>query len=611
MALRWTIPFVSQNGVSCHADIYDSAYSGSTVTTLVGAVSPVEIEEEKGDDLLTIIRYSTGYLNIVERTRGELDDLYPETNTDHKVKIYYGAKCIFLGFMQAQSFDNQWVPSPRVMKFPIISPLGLLSDIKMNTYNPPSRETVVSFMADAIDILNDVGAEYNSVTIPQFGETASAAAEDFYKRRVYSLVFCPFNQNYDQTSASTNSLFEPCMLDTVFNAFCNLFNCIVHETPTGLMFVKFDWTGNYNIYALSQFRSMGTPASGYNGGSSVDLSTNFTPSDDQGNESSIMPYEQVTQQYDGEYIREVAFDFKHLKYYGEAAHYNARIAYFRSDTPELSGIETSTAFNNDGSLAHVGAIACSYGTEVNQTEGFLINLPYSTIRTDPLFTVKFYNQPTGRSFIVAYEKKWGERAWLMGQDTQQVHKTVKFSLRINGMYYHGAGVWNSTQAVYEGDRWDVTNAPYGDYIEMIFYQGISTGAESEAVPLIAINSITITEPKSAYSDYKVVQTDETTHNLGNGKGQGEANVPMIISIYRLNSNTAGTSIRNPFTLSDNYYYVLKSRNRLEIRFKGNASNITAEMYGKYVAFENYNWRMISVSYYPWDDEIVITLQKMA
>ena len=89
MAKKYTIPFKSLTGNACSIDIYDDAYTGTAVTTLTGAPHPITFDEDDDDDLLTVVRSKTGYLNLIETTAGELDGVYPTTNTSRQVKAYY------------------------------------------------------------------------------------------------------------------------------------------------------------------------------------------------------------------------------------------------------------------------------------------------------------------------------------------------------------------------------------------------------------------------------------------------------------------------------------------------------------------------------------------
>ena len=71
-ALRWIVPFTTLNGSSCVVNIYAEGWTGGS-TALVKesgiacpAADPFYYEEKKDKDLLTTLRYSTGYLRLVE-----------------------------------------------------------------------------------------------------------------------------------------------------------------------------------------------------------------------------------------------------------------------------------------------------------------------------------------------------------------------------------------------------------------------------------------------------------------------------------------------------------------------------------------------------------------
>ena len=104
---RWTIPFMSKAGVSCHIDIYQDEWTGS-VTTLTGGGTPIIYDEKDDKDLLSPIRYKTGYINIIEQNYGDLIDIYPDSDTSRYVEFYYGNRLDFTGYIQASSYDNDF-----------------------------------------------------------------------------------------------------------------------------------------------------------------------------------------------------------------------------------------------------------------------------------------------------------------------------------------------------------------------------------------------------------------------------------------------------------------------------------------------------------------------
>lgn len=73
-AKRWTIPFKSLNGTDCRIDIYDEGWAGSVTEISTANNSspgypqsdPIYYEEESDENLLLVVRYKTGYINLVE-----------------------------------------------------------------------------------------------------------------------------------------------------------------------------------------------------------------------------------------------------------------------------------------------------------------------------------------------------------------------------------------------------------------------------------------------------------------------------------------------------------------------------------------------------------------
>ena len=138
--IKWRLQFKSQNGTGCLVNIYEEGYTGSSadttktganvpfavesgVTALNGASDPFEYNEGDSEDLLNdIIRYRTGYIRVVEDNFGDLDEIFPSINTDRYVEFYYGDTLDFVGYIQAQAFDNEWAPGPRIVELPVIGP---------------------------------------------------------------------------------------------------------------------------------------------------------------------------------------------------------------------------------------------------------------------------------------------------------------------------------------------------------------------------------------------------------------------------------------------------------------------------------------------------------
>lgn len=602
--MGWTINFVSLNGTACRAEINGGG------TQILGAANPVTIEEDDSDDLLEVVRYKTGYLNVIEEINGQLDGLIPTTNTSHKVKIWYGNDLIFVGFMQAQTFENTWEIAPRQMSFPIMSPLGLLADTKMNMYNPPREVALSELMADVVDALNGMGAEYDTVVWPKL---ASTYLGNLLNNKISSLVYCPFNEQHDASLASYNDgLFEPLTCQDFIEGFCNAFGLIVHDTPTGIVFSKFDHINDYLKCTAANLRTLtGVTTDTINGGTESALTDRATPCDDDGSDSIVIPCEEVKVEYEGEYVESAELDFSHLTYNGQGSYSNMRTAWLESNTPELTGehLLANNLFNgSNGRLTLEGATACSYGNVSKQQEGILVNLPNNTILNSEIFTVKFYNRPTGNAMRLTFDVQWGNTIADLGNEGD--HKNVGVVVKVGNLYYQGQENWVTTQQnpfTYIDSNyqfvWEITDVPDGMPIEVSFCQTTSQG--SDPVQLIALNNIKLEEIPSLYSKYLVYKRDYDIFRLNNGYGIGTQSVSRSISTNRKNSNQIGHTIVDGIT---NYRYMLISQRRLQIQFK-RTDTMPYWMYMCYMTFMSQQWRVISISQYPWDDYVVITMHR--
>lgn len=603
--MGWTINFVSLNGTACRAEINGGG------TQILGAANPVTIEEDDSEDLLEVVRYKTGYLNVVEETNGQLDGLIPTTNTSHKVKIWYGTDLIFVGFMQAQTFENTWESAPRQMSFPIMSPLGLLADTKMNMYNPPREVALSELMADVVDALNGMGAEYDTVVWPKL---ASTTLGNLLNNTISSLVYCPFNGQHDASLASFNDgLFEPLNCQNFIEGFCNAFGLIVHDTPTGIVFSKFDHITDYLKCTAANLRTLtNVTTDTVSGGTESALTDRATPSDNDGRDSIVMPYEEVKVEYEGEYVESAELDFKHLTYNSQREYSNMRAAWLESHTPELTGehLLANNLFNSaNGRLTLAGANACSFGNVSKQTEGILVNLPDSTLLGVKLFTVNFYNRPTGGDIRLTFGVQWGNTIADLGNENIP-HKTIGVVVKVGDLYYHGQGSWTTTQPnpsafILDGQfTWNITNVPDGMPIEFSFYDSTDP-LVSDPVQLIALTDIRLEEIPSLYSKYLVYKRDYDIFRVANGNGIGTQSVSRSISTNRKNSNQIGHTIVDGITT---YRYMLISQRRLQIQFK-RTDTMPYWMYMCYMAFMSQQWRVISISQYPWDDYVVITMHR--
>lgn len=628
---KWTIPFYTLQGRSAQVSIFDltdPSYSGSA-TQLVGAAAPITIDDDDEPDLLQVLRAQSGYLNIVETadTAAAIEALKPANNTCRRVELTIGEQLVWCGLMQAQSFDNAWVPSPRQMAFPVMSPLALAGDVDMPTYNPPARLMLCKLLSDAIGLLNDRGAGIELVVWPQ--ET-----ERLLTSPVSSLVVCPYNSDHDTTAASPD-LMKPDTVQYLIEAICNCFGWMVHDEPGKLIFTKFDGTGDYleaTPANLATYQNVTTAT--YTGSTTITLTDYLTPADAQGTESILMPYEKVRLNYDGSVVKSAQFDFNHLTYLSEDIYeiggiQYQYIAYFKSETPELTGyspdgwLRLTNQFNTaNNSLKYEGVNPCVCGGVSKQNDGLLyikINgsePPQGPAYGDHLFTVTFYERPTADSFFVKFDEAWGGFLPELNSDDNYDHPRVGLRLKCGDKWYHGNGSWTTTRPTYTVYNFGkVTSCPFGDPIEVQFFDASNTTPASPATQwgkYNLISNIHLETVDAVFSEYKVTDKGYTELKINDGDGRNVADIYLGVNAYYKNSNLIGTLILwdqdDWFTL---YHYMLYSREQLVIRCRRSSLQPALPYYAKcaQVSFAGKVWRLISTSRDPWNDIITVQLQR--
>lgn len=612
---KWTIPFTSFEDVACHIDIYQRGYTSNVVTELstdtgtpgIPATDPIYWEEDDDEDLLKVVRAKTGYINLVETVYGGLSELFPTKNTDLYVEFYYGQTLSFIGFVQAQSFENPWKSAPREISIPIISPLGLLESITMPVYNPPQAISLAALLDDVLDLYAAIGIQYTGVTWPKLSIGLSATLS--------SLVTSPFNSDFSPALRSDTDLFDPISALDFIEGLCNCFGWMVHEAATELVFSMFDHGGQYNYVTAANLRTLTSVQVLWATGNSVEPLTYYaTPSDGEGKESGIMPVDKVVLEYEGGWVESCKFDFDHLEYNSDTSYGNMVAAWLLSNTPELTGGDSPLLINNyivNGRLSMAGVNPCSCGNIREQKKCILVNMPNSSLVGHWLFSVKFFDRPTGDKLKLTWRMRWGDMISTLTNDEEVKHKMVSVKVKVGNQWYHGGGSWGTTEPnpyTYGSGEyyWELTNVPQGMPIEVRFYQEYQLGNEYR-VQTLSIEDISIEELPILWSDYKYPKTDKDTFKNGNGNGNGENTVSMLFNAYREGSNViTPNSMRTAFT---RYQYMMASNMRYQIRFKKNAQ-LFSWVYLVYMSFMSQQWRVVSISEYPWDDEMAITMQRV-
>lgn len=352
------------------------------------AKSPVTVDEDANEDMLNnTVRKKTGYVNVIENSYGDLNDIYPTTAKEVIVNI----PSVFWGYVQPQSFGNKWEEGPRTIKLPIQSILstfsntpGPISDVKM-------KYTIKEMLSG---IVNMAGLLY--VVFPKGEEIIGSTFNGVIHSFISSLVVCPFRQDCDY-QYTEYTLFDPLSCLQIIEAICKRWGMICHEGFVNgyrsLIFAKPDYDGDYQLWSASQLE---TPSSTANSidttGDTVRVFADvFTVCSDSNNEMFISPYSKITYHQEGNELGTVPFT-------PQISKYNSVIVYKGSWAHALlaavggwlvSDTLSSTTLNNSTCLCGI------YDTTQDQAEEYIRSegIGWSS-QNHEMFRVRIYANPS-------------------------------------------------------------------------------------------------------------------------------------------------------------------------------------------------------------------------
>lgn len=572
--IRWQCDFYSHNGTSCHIHIYEEGYVGTT-TTVVGAPDPFYCEEENSEDLLDAIRFQTGYISLVERTHGELDDLYPLNDFQHYVTVTYGGTTVFNGYMQAQAWSNSFEPAPRVLQFPVISPLGLLSAKKFNISSAVTT-TVSSLLQNVVNGMNaGYSTAFNFPTIYKGGR--QVGLDDVVSMRVVS----PYNEDYN--CKGTEPLYKAETYEYFMKGLCAAYGVMVHDTPGALVFTR--------------------PESAT--GSSYALENVFQFADSDGTESLVMPIKEVTLNVDGESLEKVDASFKHsvvkaVVHFTQIGHDDEEAyAYtFEPETDEIASafIATTTLPGEDWVL--LASWNPSEPNNYTDRQVIMHGDSYVEFR---------WNQHTAKYGTIQLKAQWG-RLGQLGVDSDLM---LTAQVYCNGQTTDG-DTWSSgtTQTVRSYNGQFEFSVPQ-NWVNKPVYLTIYNPFAGDLTRAFVIESLTYGElgdgALSAMPWYDVKSNKPVTISGGDDNADS-VSLDMCMSYAVANSNMISDSSGNDRTPAHttNYAYMFRSQRRIECTVKKKVA--VSDIYNNTYTYNGETYRVIAVAYYPWDDNYKLTLQ---
>lgn len=524
--IRWQVSFKSLNGTNCRIDIYEDGWSGG-ITAVTPAANPFIYEEDDTDSLLDVIRVKTAYLRVKEEHYNDLYDLYPQTNTEHYVEAYYGYSIFFSGFMQAQSFEVSYEPGPRVLEFPISSPLGVLGGKDMPTPASPSYVTLAEAIRQAANVID---ANISSVVFPDYMLSSNFRTLD---TKINTLSYCPFNDDYDLNYHSTTPLYTPISISNFLENLCNCFGLVVHDLPGMLVFSRYDYEGIYSQYTLETMAIRDITS-----GSQIFPTTLWTSISTNGTEKTVLPIHKLTINYDDEIYPDYEIPYNRAKIKASSD----RWALLEARTDEFSTLYPAssmpTTISNDVAMCAIcGQDNLSSFQNVIMFSGW--NFPGG------VFTWKLYNIPkySGYGCTLTFTVSivnWKDDAGLTPfyeEDSPVKGKRIGILYKNGNYYYDFAGNWTAAGSIhyrttddngyYEQDL-PISMYDYSKPVEVTIFLD---GWDITTPTLFIIKDVKISRTPLGIYSYRGESKDSQEITNANGSTD-EAEIGQTFNVYR-------------------------------------------------------------------------------
>lgn len=388
--MGYTISFKTLKNRLCTVDIAGGG------TALEGASNPVDWEEDYSDNMLDFVRTKTGYIRVIESNYGDLSGLFPTSATSHPVTVTYDSGLVFKGYLQPQTFENDWVNGKRVMEFPIVSILGVADRSYFTLKTAGYRTSLAELLQEVC-----VGLGFDTVIFPTQIELSGSS--DVYNPLICTIrntIISPYNKNFQHGQPNQMGTPEPLQENITYMEFiemlCAAFGLTCHEdvlsitSKTCLVFTRTNYSGTYGEYAASTWASVSI-----SGGSSSFSSFDHVGAD--GRESLIMPLKTIELKADEEFITKYGLDdiFDHGILGSNLNSLKSQII-LMSNTDEIYGTTGSPSIDSSNPNGDVvtlpsgttaGAWLCAFGSFGATDEGVLMR--YDMTNEDPQ-TVKHF-----------------------------------------------------------------------------------------------------------------------------------------------------------------------------------------------------------------------------
>ncbi len=604
MALRYQIPFVSLGGKSCRVDIYDRQYTGSVTrlsrdnanTPGIPAAQPVTIEEKVSENMLDVLRHKSGYLTLYETSYGSLQSLFPQTNNQCYLYIYYNGEVVFYGYLQAQNFENSYEAAPRQIQVPFFSPLALMSNRYIDEYTDITEVTLG-------EILDGVLNDYDNVILPRdLLVESEEGVKTPLQMRISERIVCPWNQNYDYGLAvdgQTPSPYEPLDCASFLEGFCHFYGLVMHEWGKTVIFSRFNYESQYVRMNVGELAEDAMSASGLPAGNSVlALESYFSNRGTNSTDGAIMPLGKLTFDY-GEFEEDVPMDLSRSKYVLRTAvnplfEDFTTLAVLNPQTGEFHSSYITTASGTLTNINHVRVL----GDGNREMVEVHVVIPAGQSSDVELFSYTYGDIPNNLSGAII-------ESTLKQQEGQQPKK-LRMQVISGGKYYNTDHDWVSTPSFLpltfdeQGKCTTYDVASNGRTLTIRIFPPEQDGVAVTAI-FTAITLKVFADPLRKY-EISIGKTKTIKNSIPSTE---EATLDMLIHTAINNGRlaTGGRAISNSY----GYMFSTQLRQRRTIAMQQYMSITNLYLYKITTVGYSEKWRVVGIDLIPSEDEYTFTM----
>lgn len=614
--MRYQVKFKSFQGKDCIVDIYTNI-SDTDVTQLTPSDTPFSMEETNDNNLMTRLRYQTGYLQVIENSWNELRDI----NNDFRVDMTYDGVLYFHGWVNYSNISEDVGSFPHVKKIPIISMLGRLKDIPYPIDYLGGFQATVPLVNIISHLLTD-GGWHSWIASGTFPGTLNVAYLE-YLNHDFSININSF----------TGSLWQTKTYGEILEAYCNLYDQVLHDAASILIFQQISHEGRYNYLS-----SGGPYPSNIFGNAEREFSDDFEIYGTRIRFDKIERTKTVIERYDPQYGG--ANMEKSILKVQEGAY----VTTFQGDNAlplvPISGQRGSIVRYTYHNQYGVDFTACNIYA-VGSTDNFKFQIiktssdgwyPFFSIYSwKPLvsFTVLegVYIGPSDPVVYFYADLSDDDRNAIRGGATRKINYTVQ----MGGKYFDENGVLQSTTPIYHTCSFNEN----GDAVGIALANGSAQLSHEITITIynneienwsqhLVLKDIIIEAYQYQSSElYQATQNNKADINnfYGNGKTIDIEN-ELNVATNGNNRLYLGWYAENP---DNNFYYLSRDRDcyNLPVRalsplhtwFTASGGLTALEIAlatiyaGLYSFYDSKKYRLFALSFYPRDDEYKVYLQE--